>query len=264
MKKYIPVQALILYMIFVISCAKDEPAEPDEIQIDDIGRLEKINLLVSSDTFPAFNFSYDSNSNISKLTIINSPFESAVKEIVFTRNSNCQITHYSVYGDFYERYDYIIGSDGKYLSAEGHWNYTTIIETYTYSGDHIIEVDIDRSFVINSKEEVKYTYDNHGNIIQMRRYSDDGSFKYTDFTYDAKINPVKSLTLPFGSVDSPYYSHKNNLLSIKYTYSEGSLYTGDSIIYKYTYNAANLPETAVLKYYYTNDTSEQKYVYVYE
>jgi hypothetical protein len=268
MKIKIKIKMLSILVVIACfsSCSKDESENFDPETGSFKGRVQKVVITSITESETAeYEFTYDEKGFVTEILhpVLDNGFQPSE---TFTRNSDGRIVVYDMKSYYYlngtsfknynEYYDYTIGSDGKYVSAnvtiKSGSNITKLMEVYKYSGNRITQIVSDRNPDKNSTYHDKtnsYKYDNKGNVTRIETVYADNDGEYPEIvenTYDNKTFPITSINAPFslGTAsweDNIYskllYNSTNNLLSAKYTMDDG-IYTESR---KYSYDKSSKP-----------------------
>jgi len=268
MKKNILLKLLsiLLIVVWFSSCSKDESENFDPETGSYKGRVQKVIItrITESET-DEYEFKYDEKGYVTEILhpVLENGFQPSE---TFSRNSEGKIIVYDMKSYYYlnetsfrnynEYYDYTIGSDGKYVSAnltiKSGSTTTKWIEVFKYTGNRITQIITDRNpdkYSAYHEETNSYKYDNKGNVTRIETVHADGYGEYpgtVENTFDNKTFPIVSLNAPFslGTAsweDNMYgkllYNSLNNLQTAKYTMDDG-IYTESR---KYTYDKSGKP-----------------------
>lgn len=233
---------IILFALFVgviWACSKEGENDPSD-KVDG-KKIEQIVMRHPSDSVK-FEFNYDGNGRI--ITIyMRSSNSSFVPTFSMTRDQSGKVISliHMEAPRVTTSFEYSLGSDGKYLSANIIQNdqgrTSSVKETYTYTGNNLTRID--RVGTNSASSPVKFTYDNNGNIIKVE--SGSSGTTIINAKYDKKVNPLGSLDFPaFMLPEVISGTNRNNILTKETNNSTGKINQTNT----YTYDEGGLPLSA--------------------
>ena len=267
---------LLLSIPVFFSCSKDESDNFDPETGSFKGRVQKVIITwITEPETEEFEFKYDEKGYVTEIlhSVLDNGFQPSE---TFSRNADGKITVYdkksyyylngTIFKNYNEYYDYTIGTDGKYVSAnltiKSGSTTTKWTEVFKYTGNRITQIITDRNpdkYSAYHEETNSYKYDNKGNVTRIETVHADGYGEYTgtvENTYDNKTFPIVSLNAPFSlgtaSWEDNIYSRllyysTNNLQTAKYTMDDG-IYAESR---KYSYDKSGRPTEVEI---YLNDS----------
>jgi len=265
----LPKDNTYIYRVYAYNDAGNSITYSNEVSITFYslkGKLRMIKMVNSVDSI-SYEYKYDSLGRVKEILhprLENNflPTES------FSRNSTGQIITYKNQSYYYinskefnyytELYNYTIGVDGKYKSAQQtNYSGSSIFyfnETYTYTGNNITKMHHGDKY---GSLDNFYSYDTKGNVIKIESsiFDSDSEHRYkVESTYDNKVYPVESLYAPSALKMSDYdlenrlfFWSINNLMTSKYFYDDNNDGAYDLVAIfsiSYTYNKEGKPSSA--------------------